>query len=199
MTPWPALLLGFTWTFHGPSLPAVARPLWERVFCHFCFKVMSLQTEKPLDDSEGIRNKTTQLCCSLTRALGPCFPALAAACAPLQPSCQPRGVGPSSRWFFPALQKTGFSWDPLLNGSCDPAIKVCSGRCRRPNPQKNSICALSSVQGEERPARCVPLLLELLICATWLHPNPPRLGERPGWRGDMETRKGPRKASCTWF
>lgn len=36
---------------------------------------------------------------------------------------------------------------------------------------RKSICARSPVQGEERPARCLTKLLELLVSAMGLHPD----------------------------
>lgn len=83
----------------------------EKVYFAISFyKVMSLQTQKPLNDSEGVRNKTTQLCCSLTKASWAPFPGPGGSpCStPAKLSVSPR-VRPSSRWFFPALQKVGFS------------------------------------------------------------------------------------------
>lgn len=121
------------------------------------------------------------------------FPGFGAACAPLQPSflSAPGGWGQVQGGSFLLCRKQVLAETHYLNGNCDPAIKVCSGRCRRPNPQKNSVCALS-VQGEERPARCVPL-------SYWNGSSAPRysiltaLGwenaQGEGWHGNQKRAK----------
>lgn len=83
----------------------------EKVYFAISFyKVMSLQTQKPLNDSEGVRNKTTQPCCSLTKASRALFPGPGGSpCSTPAKLSVSSGVRPSSRWFFPALQKVGFS------------------------------------------------------------------------------------------
>lgn len=132
--PGPALLLGFhgdiAWTrCHLQPDPC------EKAAYHYFFKVMSFQTQQPLDGPGGVRHQTTQHRCSPTKA----FLALVAARAPLQPLSVSPGVGPSSRWFL----------------SVPPRVGLTETHCRR---------AVSLLQLRSVPGEADVLVLRKTVC-----------------------------------